>query len=94
MNPARIANPSPLLPTLGIANTFPPNPSGPRMAGESRSSEKKYVTDLSVPKVMFVAAGKIAGAVGTYASISPEVEAHVMEKLGLECQSLFFHHVS
>ncbi|MCB0318312.1 MAG: adenylosuccinate lyase [Bdellovibrionales bacterium] len=35
-----------------------------------------------------ISVGKIAGAVGTYASISPKVEAHVMETLGLEPETV------
>lgn len=35
-----------------------------------------------------VAVGKISGAVGTYASIPPEVELHVMKKLGLGVETV------
>ncbi len=35
-----------------------------------------------------VAVGKIAGAVGTYASITPTVEAHVMKSLGLTAETV------
>ncbi|RIL09056.1 MAG: adenylosuccinate lyase [Proteobacteria bacterium] len=35
-----------------------------------------------------ISVGKIAGAVGTYASISPEVEAFVLGKLGLKAESV------
>lgn len=35
-----------------------------------------------------VAVGKISGAVGTYASVSPEVEVHVMDKLGLKPETV------
>ena len=35
-----------------------------------------------------VSVGKIAGAVGTYASISPDVEAYVMSNLGLEPETV------
>ncbi|NLF24569.1 MAG: adenylosuccinate lyase [Deltaproteobacteria bacterium] len=35
-----------------------------------------------------VKVGKLAGAVGTYASVSPQVEAHVMTRLGLKPESV------
>ncbi len=35
-----------------------------------------------------IAVGQISGAVGTYASISPSVEKHVMEKLGLRPETV------
>ncbi|MCB0339479.1 MAG: adenylosuccinate lyase, partial [Bdellovibrionales bacterium] len=35
-----------------------------------------------------VSVGKISGAVGTYASVPPEVEAHVMNKLGLRPETV------
>lgn len=38
--------------------------------------------------IVDVAAGKISGAVGTYASVSPAVELHVMQKLGLSVDTV------
>jgi adenylosuccinate lyase len=35
-----------------------------------------------------VAVGKISGAVGTYASVPPEVEVYVMQKLGLKAETV------
>jgi adenylosuccinate lyase len=35
-----------------------------------------------------LAVGKVSGAVGTYASVSPEVERRVMEKLGLQAEDV------
>mgnify|MGYP000614637768 CR=1 FL=1 len=38
--------------------------------------------------IELVSVGKIAGAVGTYSSVSPEVEAYVLGKLGLKPESV------
>ena len=35
-----------------------------------------------------ISAGKIAGAVGTYASVSPRVEGHVLQRLGLKAETV------
>jgi adenylosuccinate lyase len=43
---------------------------------------KRHRTRLEAA-VHGISVGKIAGAVGTYASVSPELEAHVLGKLGL-----------
>lgn len=63
-----------------------PTSFGIKMAGafaELRRQRRRIeaaIVDISV--------GKIAGAVGTYASVSPEVEAHVLSKLGLRAESV------
>jgi len=44
--------------------------------------------DAIARAVELVATGKIAGAVGTYASVSPAVESHVMSNLGLQAETV------
>lgn len=41
-----------------------------------------------LPAIEEVAVGKISGAVGTYASVAPEVEEFVMQKLGLRAETV------
>ena len=38
--------------------------------------------------VLFCSVGKISGAVGTYSSLPPQLEAKVCEKLGLKVETL------
>lgn len=57
---------------------------GLKLAGwyaEARRQEKRL--RLAVEEV---SCGKLSGAVGTHASVSPEVEAHVMKRLGLSAE--------
>lgn len=44
--------------------------------------------DAIARAVELVATGKIAGAVGTYASVHPAVESHVMSNLGLQAETV------
>ncbi|MCO6429568.1 MAG: adenylosuccinate lyase [Deltaproteobacteria bacterium] len=39
-------------------------------------------------EITYAAAGKISGAVGTFASVPPQVEQHVMSKLGLQAEAV------
>lgn len=50
---------------------------------EVRRNEKRIINAINE-----IAVGKIAGAVGTYASIPPNVEQHVMNKLGLRPETV------
>ncbi len=51
-------------------------------------SEMKRHRKRMIAALDDVAVGKISGAVGTYASVDPEVESHVMEKLGLKPETV------
>lgn len=50
---------------------------------ELRRARRRIVAALEE-----VSVGKIAGAVGTYASVPPAVEAHVLQKLGLRAEAV------
>ncbi len=61
-----------------------PTTFGLKLAGwyaELRRARRRLVAAIDE-----VAVGKIAGAVGTYASVSPKVEAHVFSALGLKSE--------
>lgn len=75
-------------PTIGRSHGIHAEPTtfGIKLAGwfaelrRARVRLEAAIKDVSV--------GKIAGAVGTYASVSPQVESHVMKKLGLEPETV------
>jgi adenylosuccinate lyase len=50
---------------------------------ELRRAKKRLESAISE-----ISVGKISGAVGTYSSVSPRVEAHVLSKLGLEPETV------
>ena len=63
-----------------------PTTFGLKLAGwyaELRRQERRLAAAIEE-----VAVGKIAGAVGTYASVSPQVEAHVLNALGLRPETV------
>lgn len=77
-----------LTPTIGRSHGIHAEPTtfGVKLAGwyaEMRRARARLEAAIET-----VSVGKIAGAVGTYASVSPQVEAHVMSKLGLKPETV------
>jgi adenylosuccinate lyase len=77
-----------MTPCIGRSHGIHAEPTtfGLKLAGafaEMRRQRRRFEQAL-----VEVSVGKIAGAVGTYASVSPEVEAHVFKALGLRPEAV------